>query len=137
MPQPQLRTIPTVVQDMLAAMAPTCPIGVSVEPIATMMDPSDEINGDYAVRACYDSTGYVSKHLDGQHRYCVIFESSFIIGAICSMPPGDYRRNLRTLRRRAEEFRKNSFENVDSVVVTANDVISMGDVLAKAHREMR
>lgn len=128
------RTISTVVGDIANMLSDTNPIGVCVEPIATMSDPHDDIKGDYNIRACYWSDLPEAKAIDPSKRYCIVFEASMVISNVCRLQQVEYVNMMNELRNAALSYRDSTGEGKEHVVTTSNGVVSLGDVTRRARR---
>lgn len=107
-------------------------IGVAVEPIATMADPDNDIEGDYAIRGCFHRK--TPGGADETKLYCAIFEASFVMENLRRMPEDQFKYNLTGLRDAAKTFIKTleTSKPSERVLVESDRVTSMADVKRRA-----
>lgn len=116
----------------VAIQLPTL-IGFAVEPIGTMADPNNEIDGDTYIRFTFQIESVNPDEEVSKFRYCAVFEAIIAIELYLTMSDERIARNMIALHKRAEEFIEARADKKPTHVVSANGIESMSDLVRRAN----
>ncbi|MCK5923539.1 MAG: hypothetical protein KAG66_21570 [Methylococcales bacterium] len=117
---------------IVAALSGVIPehIGIAIEPIATMADPGDDVEGDYEIRICFDIDS-----IDDGKRYVSVFNCSIAINTFLKMSDKRLSRNIQHIISQAIKYKKGLDAAEDGQVLTDSEVVSLASIRNTAMRK--
>ncbi len=110
------RTLPAVIASITVELIKVAPSGLAIEPIATMQDPEDTIDGDYSIRCAVPIEAPAS--MDQSKRYMTLFEALIHMENWMSMDEERFKHNLERLGAAIHEFKHRKVSDTDKGYMT-------------------
>ena len=128
-----MRTRKQVINAMIKATKDVEHMGISIQPIASVLDPNDEDPGDYQGMVFFEGLLEEGKLFSTPYRW------TFLMDDFRQLPPDRFMRNMKYLKAALEKFSKVKPEDagVKSRVVSDLGVSSLQDYMRGAERRKK
>ena len=129
---PRIRTRKQVIEAMIKAARDTDYMGISVEPISSLADPEDIIEGDYKGMVMYES------ELEKGKLFGAPFVWTFEMDTLREQPNDRFKRNMNTLRKQMHQFETAPVPPTrESMVIHASGISSMTEFAQGVERRKK
>lgn len=124
------RSVADVIAVMAMSIGQLDHVGFSVEPVAMLSDPDDEVAGDYVIRVCFEV-----KVVEGK-AFAKVFHANIMMGLFLRMNDERFKRNIWNLFKNVANFKADKGRELDEAgYLTGKGMQNLSDVIRSAEKK--